>query len=69
VNNIPFEIWKVDGGLRGIVVPAGDNLVTLTYAPSSFRLGAILTAIAVLAGIAVAAVTFPTRRTLTNEHL
>jgi hypothetical protein len=69
VNNIPFEIWKVDGGLRGIVVPPGDNLVTLTYAPSSFRLGAILTALAVLAGIAVAAVTFSTRRTLTNEHL
>ncbi len=69
VNHVPSEIWKVDGGLRGIVVPPGDNSVTLTYAPSSVRLGAILTAIAVIAGIAVAAVTFSTRRTLTNEHL
>jgi hypothetical protein len=69
VSNVPAEIWKVDGGLRGIVVPPGDHSVTLTYAPSSVRVGGILTAIAVLAGIAVAAVTFLTRRTLTNEHL
>jgi hypothetical protein len=69
VNHVPSEIWKVDGGLRGIIVPPGDNSVTLTYVPSSVRLGAILTAIAVVAGIVVAAVTFSTRRTLTNEHL
>ena len=33
---------KVDGGLRGITVPAGESLVMVDYAPQSVRLGGIL---------------------------
>ncbi len=42
VNGKEVPIWKVDGGLRGVVVPAGTSVVTLHYAPASFRVGLAL---------------------------
>jgi len=53
VNGRTASIYRVDGALRGIPVGAGESHVELTYAPSSFRIGAamsILTLVAVFAG-------------------
>ena len=54
VNGREAPVWKVDGGLRAIVVPAGDSAVTLKYRPASFRLGAALSAAAFLAAALLA---------------
>jgi hypothetical protein len=50
VNGQHAEIWKVDGGLRGIVVPNGDSRVSLHYVPASFFAGFALTSIAFVGG-------------------
>jgi uncharacterized membrane protein YfhO len=53
VNGRPAEIYKTDGSLRGIVVPAGSSQVALSFQPMSFYLGASLTLatfVCVLAG-------------------
>ena len=42
VNAKTTTIWKVDGGLRGIVVPAGVSHVEMDYAPISFQCGLAL---------------------------
>jgi hypothetical protein len=42
------EIIEVDQFLRGIPVPAGNNKVTLTFAPPSFQQGRIISGIGVL---------------------
>jgi len=52
VNGHSVEIRKVDGALRGILVPSGKSQVVLEYVPMSFYLGAGLsglTAICVFA--------------------
>jgi hypothetical protein len=43
VNGQPARILKVNGLLRGIVVPTGESKVSVRYAPTSIILGAILT--------------------------
>jgi hypothetical protein len=43
VNGRPAHIYKVDGGLRGIVVPAGQSRVLVHYAPGLVYAGALLT--------------------------
>ena len=43
VNSRLTRIWKVDGALRGIVVPAGDSHISLRYRPVSIYVGAALT--------------------------
>jgi len=48
VNGVRTRIHMVDGGLRGIVVPAGVSRVVLRYAPRSIAWGAALTLIAFL---------------------
>jgi hypothetical protein len=48
VNGAPQPIYEVDGGLRGVVVPSGDNQVVFEYAPRSVRWGGILSAAAFL---------------------
>jgi uncharacterized membrane protein YfhO len=50
VNGSRAQIWKVDGGLRGIVVPNGDSRVSMHYLPTSFFAGFALTSIAFLGG-------------------
>ncbi len=42
VNGTPARIYKVDGALRGIVVPPGDSRVRLEYSPMSVLAGGIL---------------------------
>ena len=53
VNSRPAQIYRADVGLRGIIVPSGDNRVTLDYTPWSIYLGGVVTLIAFI-GIAVA---------------
>lgn len=43
VNSRLARIWKVDGALRGIVVPPGDSHISLRYRPVSIYAGAALT--------------------------
>jgi hypothetical protein len=42
VNGASARIYRVDGDLRGIVVPAGESDVVLRYTPWSVYLGALL---------------------------
>lgn len=42
VNGHPARIWKVDGALRGVVIPAGNSHCTLRYRPASVYAGAWL---------------------------
>jgi hypothetical protein len=42
VNGKPVEIQKVDGALRGILLPPGNSRVVLEYAPLTFYAGAVL---------------------------
>jgi len=42
------RIYRVDGALRGVVVPRGESRVVLRYFPRSFWLGALLTVAAFL---------------------
>ena len=53
VNGKTAEIHKVDGALRGVVVPAGVSRVVLEYVPASYYAGAglsLITTICVLLG-------------------
>ena len=49
VNGKPSPIVKVDGALRGIVVPSGESRVELHYAPASFYSGLALSITSFLA--------------------
>lgn len=48
VNGRAAQILKVDGGLRGVVVPGGDSHVALDYLPNSFLTGLAFTLAAFL---------------------
>ena len=53
VNGRPTEIYKVDGALRGIMVPGGESLISVEYAPFNFYVGgavSLLTFSGVLTG-------------------
>jgi uncharacterized membrane protein YfhO len=53
VNGKPAKIVEVDGGLRGVVVPAGGSRISMRYRPLSVIVGGILslmTPIVVLLG-------------------
>jgi hypothetical protein len=51
VDRQPVPIHRVDYAFRAVAVPAGRHIVEFRYAPSSFRLGVLLSAI----GLAAAA--------------
>jgi hypothetical protein len=61
VDGVPATIHKVDGALRGIVVPAGSSRIVLRYAPRSVALGATLSLLAFVGALVFGAVTW--RRT------
>jgi hypothetical protein len=48
IDGVRSDIYRVDYTLRGVWVPAGRHTVEMIYAPRSFRLGAISSAIALL---------------------
>jgi uncharacterized membrane protein YfhO len=62
VDGRPAHIERVDYLLRGVVVPAGRHRVEFAYEPVSWRIGWIVSLIAVLALIAVTAVALMRRR-------
>ena len=54
VNGKAAEVHRVNGGLRGIVIPRGQDHVVFEYAPLKLRIAAavtLLTCLAVLAGL------------------
>lgn len=58
LNGIPVKINKVDGALRGIIVPAGTSRVVLRYAPRSVAWGAGLTLLAFAGTLVFGVITF-----------
>jgi hypothetical protein len=62
VDGKDAEIERVDYLLRGIVVPAGSHRVELTYEPLSFRVGWIVSVLALFAVAAAAVVGLRRRR-------
>jgi hypothetical protein len=62
VNGSPAKIHKVDGALRGIVVPAGMSRVVLRYAPRSVALGATLTLLAFIGTLLFASIHWAKRK-------
>jgi hypothetical protein len=52
VNGASQRIYKVDGDLRGVVVPRGDSTIVLEYRPLSVYAGALLTILACAAAVA-----------------
>lgn len=53
LNGRAVPVLRVDGALRGVVVPAGDNLIELRYGPTSLWLGGILTLLTFAGGFAL----------------
>jgi hypothetical protein len=49
VNDKPAPILQADYLFRGVLVPAGKSIVEFSYQPTSFRLGAIISALALVA--------------------
>ena len=53
VNGMPAPVWKVDGMLRGIVVPPGKSSVAVYYLPATFLFGLSLSVVSFLTGAIV----------------
>lgn len=53
VDGEPAPIERVDGCLRGVVVPAGPHVVDFTYSMAAFKLGVALAACGALACVGV----------------
>lgn len=62
VDGQPADIARVDYLLRGVVVPAGHHRVEFAYEPLSWRIGWIVSLVALLGLIAVTAVALTRRR-------
>jgi hypothetical protein len=52
VNGRPTTIYPADVLFRGVAVPEGGSRVVFEYEPTSFRLGALVSALSVLVGCA-----------------
>ena len=62
VDGEPTPLVRADHVYRALVLPAGDHLVELDYAPSSLRRGLWLSGLALLALIVLEARAFARRR-------
>jgi len=67
VNGAATPVWRVDGMLRGLVVPAGKTRVAVYYAPASFFLGLTFSVLAFLTGAIVCAIAWIRTRTRAKE--
>jgi hypothetical protein len=54
VDGREVHVFQTDYALRGVAVPAGEHAVEFTFAPQSFRLGALVSACAILSTALVA---------------
>lgn len=48
VNGSPGELLQADGLFRGVLLPAGEHEVVFSFAPRSFRLGLMMTAVGLI---------------------
>ena len=62
VNGVPEVIQKIDGGLRGILVPSGRSKVEMRYFPLSVYVGAVISALTFLSVLAANLVVFGFRQ-------
>lgn len=49
VDGQDVEIYRADGNFRAVQVPAGEHTVRFKYSPIAFRVGSVLTLLAVIA--------------------
>ncbi|HHL40118.1 MAG TPA: hypothetical protein ENJ37_06400 [Deltaproteobacteria bacterium] len=54
VNGVETEIFRVDGAVRGVVVPAGRSTVEFHYLPATFIVGLAVSALSLAAMVIVA---------------
>jgi hypothetical protein len=67
VDGREARIFQTDYALRGVFAPAGEHAVEFTYEPRSLRIGAIVSALAIIA-IALVALWLARRERATNER-
>ena len=48
VDGVPAELFQADGLFRGVQLPAGEHEVVFTFAPRSFQLGWLITAVGLM---------------------
>ncbi len=48
IDGVPAPIWRTNRMMRGALVPAGSHTLVYTYRPDSFRLGAVVSAAALI---------------------
>jgi uncharacterized membrane protein YfhO len=58
VNGSPTPIYRVNGFLRGVIVPEGKSIVRFEYRPASVRIGAALTFAALIGTVVLALVVY-----------
>ncbi len=51
LNGAPVPILRTNHAVRGVVVPAGISTVEFRYRPASFRIGLVVSVLALLAGM------------------
>ena len=47
VNGAQTKVYRTDYSFRGIIVPAGESIVTFNYQPQSFNIGVIVSLITI----------------------
>jgi hypothetical protein len=67
VDGREASIFQTDYALRGVFVPAGEHAVEFAYEPRSLRVGAVVSALAIIA-IALVALWLARRERATNER-
>jgi hypothetical protein len=67
VDGREARIFQTDYALRGVFVPAGEHAVEFSYEPRSLRIGAIVSALAVVA-LALVSLWLARRERATNER-
>jgi|GEM_PF-2997974 len=67
-SRLPCSIWRANRVMQGIVVPPGNWLLTITYRPLSFRIGAVLSFFSLLAVTAWLALFSATRTQSAFPH-
>ncbi|MCS6859623.1 MAG: YfhO family protein, partial [Abditibacteriales bacterium] len=54
LNGEPQPLWRTNGVLRGMSLPAGQHTVTMTYAPTEFSVGCFLAMMGMATVVAMA---------------
>ena len=68
VNGRPTRLDRVDYMFRGVPVPAGSDRIVFTYDPSSFRIGWMISLVAVVVLVVVVAFGLTRRRRSVPRH-